>query len=96
MNELVSLLYLAFGIIGVAAFIPTIKALLSAGDDTKSVSRLGWLLWTIEYLTVFLYASIVNGDKLFIAISAINFLGSLIVLSLAIKSKKHIRKGATS
>ncbi|MFN8672292.1 MAG: hypothetical protein U0457_09475 [Candidatus Sericytochromatia bacterium] len=83
--KLITLSYGITGIIGLIAYLPTLKDLYLHKKQSANISS--YILWTATGGISFLYGIFILKDFLFIAVSGLNFLACLVVLILSIKLK---------
>lgn len=92
---LLKLSYAVVGIVGLVAFLPTIKDLHVHKKPSANITS--YFLWTLTSTISFLYSLFILNDVLVRVISAVNLLACVIVLVLSInlyatKPKKSPRK----
>lgn len=82
LTNILSTLYLAAGIVGNIAYLPTLRDLwlLKPAANLQSYG-----IWSLTSLLVFAYAVQVNGDLLFIALSCQTLLLCLAVVALELR-----------
>ena len=79
------IIYGITGIIGIVAYLPTIKDLFKG---KASANVMSYLIWTTTAGIGFLYSLFILSDNLLRIVLGLNFLSCLIVLILRIKIKK--------
>ncbi len=88
MTSIVSTLYLAAGIIGNVGYIPTIRDLWRLKPAANLYS---YTVWSLTSLLVFVYAVVVNGDRLFIALSCMTLCLCVAVVSLEYRRRRYLK-----
>ncbi len=84
-------LYAINGFMAVVGYWPQIVKLLKTTYAPKQFSTPGWSLWVYTTLITFSYAVLINGDKLFMLVAGMYFLGTLTIWSLIIYKKWKYR-----
>ncbi len=93
--NLLKLSYAVVGVLGLIAFLPTIKDLHVHKKPSANITS--YFLWTLTSSISFLYSIFILNDVLVRVISAVNLLACILVLILSInlyatKPKKSFRR----
>jgi len=80
-------LYAVNGIIGIAGHWTQIVKLFKARSEPIHFSAPTWTLWVYTTLVTLLYATLINGDALFILVASLYFAGTLTIWSLVVYKK---------
>jgi len=89
--DLLVVLYAVNGFVAVVGYWPQIIRLYKIDSRPESFSTPGWSLWVWTTLITFSYAVFVNGDKIFMLVSGMYFLGTFGIWSLVVY-KKYIKR----
>ncbi len=86
--QLITVSYASVGLIGIAAYLPTIKDLHIHKKASANISS--YRLWTITTFISFLYSSFILSDLLFSIVSGMNFVfcSSILILTIRLKNCK--------
>ena len=77
-------LYAINGFIAVVGYWPQIIKLVKSTTKPEHFSMSGWSLWVYTTLITFLYAIFINGDKIFMLVSGMYFLGTFSIWFLIV------------
>jgi hypothetical protein len=67
-TDVLTALYVLMGIVGVAGYLPQLWALLKDTTGSTNVPLSTWLIWGAQTIAYVMYATLVNGDPMFIGI----------------------------
>ena len=90
LTDILSTLYVAAGVIGNVAYVPTIRDLWQLKPAANLYS---YMLWSGTSAVVFAYAAAVNCDRLFVALSALTLVLCVGVVLLEFRRKRIVACG---
>jgi hypothetical protein len=73
---IVTVLYAIAGIIGVSAYVPQFWALWNDNSGSRNVPISTWLIWCGQLTIYTLYATVVNGDPMYVAITLLTLVAT--------------------
>lgn len=85
-TEIITILYGMVGIIGSIGFLPQIIHLIK-NNTCEGISIKTWLIWTYCSTISIIYALSQTSDHVFQFVTGVNFIGTAIILALALYHK---------
>lgn len=86
--HLLALLYAINGLIAVLGYWPQTVKLYRAKERPEEFSLTGWSIWVYTTLITFTYATLINGDPLFMFVSGMYALGTVSIWALVLTRKR--------
>ena len=77
-------LYAINGVIAVGGYWPQVVKLYKTKKHPEAFSVPGWSLWVYTTSITFSYAVFINGDKIFMLVSGMYFLGTFSIWSMVL------------
>jgi len=74
-------------VIASIGYLPQIRKLFLDKTKSENFSIPTWALWTWTTLMTFSYASVVNGDLIFIVVSGTYFIGTITIFGLVLYNR---------
>lgn len=89
LEQTISTLYAATGLVIIAAYGPQLRAVWRSRDGARDVSLLTWGFWSASAVVSLLYALLVVGDRGFALVSGGHLAGCLAVLGLTLARRRR-------
>jgi|TARA_A100001015_G_C14498484_1_gene522051 hypothetical protein len=87
MTESLVFIYGISSAVAIAAYLPQIWKLITATGHSHAFSINAWALWCATSAVSFLYAAIIVGDPMLLAVTAAYFGGNSIMLALIVYNR---------
>ncbi|HEX2859299.1 MAG TPA: hypothetical protein VHP58_03780 [Alphaproteobacteria bacterium] len=88
----ISFLYSAVGALGVLGYWPQFRKFKNDPKAALYSPVSTWVIWTTQTTTYFLYALIVNGDKLFIGLTFVNMVANQACLGMLLYRRHQLKR----